>query len=138
LDTGWRVVWYNEFECPALDSDRLAALSSDNELMVCFIEEHVMVSVATLWSGGQCVWTIAHDGQNGPRGLSIEGDIPDCLASIREEMEALQKAEGGEDADVDYLFEIPLLVAKTLVGFKHDEDCPHLIGGRFEVLTEFR
>jgi hypothetical protein len=36
---------------------------------------------------------------------------------------------------VDYIFEIPLTVAKSLVGFKHDEICAHLIGGRFDVMA---
>jgi hypothetical protein len=50
-------------------------------------------------------------------------------------MEAVQLARGGDDAMVDYIFEIPLTVAKSLVGFKHDEICAHLIGGRFEVMS---
>jgi hypothetical protein len=50
-------------------------------------------------------------------------------------MEALQLAEGGDEAGVDYLFEIPLEITKSLVGFKHDEICPHLIGGRLEVMS---
>jgi hypothetical protein len=50
-------------------------------------------------------------------------------------MEEAQRAAGGEDADVDYLFEVPLRVAQTLVGFKHDEDCPHMPAERFVVLS---
>jgi hypothetical protein len=50
-------------------------------------------------------------------------------------MEAVQLAKGGDDAMVDYIFEIPLTVAKSLVGFKHDEICAHLIGGRFDVMA---
>src|ERR1700723_2147432 len=57
---------------------------------------------------------------------------PETLAAIRNEMEALQLAEGGDAAGVDYLSEIPLGVAKSLVGFKHDEICTHLIGGCFD------
>jgi hypothetical protein len=38
-------------------------------------------------------------------------------------MRALQLAEGGDAAEVDYLFEIHLGVAKSLVGFQHDEIC---------------
>ena len=30
---------------------------------------------------------------------------------------------------------VVLRVAKSLVGFKRDEICPHLIGGRFDVLS---
>jgi hypothetical protein len=48
---------------------------------------------------------------------------------------AVPEESGGDDAGVDYLFEIPLRVAKSLVGFKHDEMCPHLIGGRFAVMA---
>jgi hypothetical protein len=50
-------------------------------------------------------------------------------------MEDLQLAEGGDEAGVDYLFEIPLEVAKSLVGFKHDEICTHLIGKHFDVMS---
>lgn len=41
-------------------------------------------------------------------------------------MEARQLKPGGDSADVDYIFEIPLLAAKRIVGFKHDEVCPHV------------
>jgi hypothetical protein len=50
-------------------------------------------------------------------------------------MEEAQRAAGGDDADVDYIFEIPLKLAKELVGFKHDEDCPHLVDRHFIVLS---
>jgi hypothetical protein len=50
-------------------------------------------------------------------------------------MEKLQRDKGGDEADVDYVFEIPLQVARFIVGFKHDEDNTHVIGNRFEVMT---
>ena len=50
-------------------------------------------------------------------------------------MEKAQLAEGGEKADVDYIFEIPLKVAQSLVGFKHDEDSPHMLENQFTVLS---
>jgi hypothetical protein len=64
-----------------------------------------------------------------PKGLDIDG------IAIREQMQQQQLAECGDAAEVDYLFEIPLEVVKSLVGFKHDEICPHLIGGHFEVMS---
>jgi len=135
LDTGWRIVWYNEFGCPDLGPEELAKLSVDHDVLVCLVEEHVMASSSALWSDGSCIWSLSHEGEDGPCGLSIEGDAPECLASIRTEMEELQKAEGGDNAGVDYLFEIPLLVAKALVGFKHDENYGRLIGGCFDVMS---
>lgn len=32
-----------------------------------------------------------------------------------------QQNEGGQDAAVDLVFDVPLLLAKELTGFKHDE-----------------
>ena len=66
---------------------------------------------------------------------TLTGIPPEIYAAIRKDMEELQLAEGGDDAVVDYISEIPLDVAKSLVGFKHDEINPHLTGGRFEVMA---
>lgn len=135
LDTGWRVLWYNECGCPFLEPEHLQALSAQQDLVLCSVEEHVMYSSAELWTGGHCKWRIVHDGSNGPKGLIAEGTLPASLGPIRNEMERTQHAEGGASAEVDYIFEIPLMVAQALVGFKHDEDCPHMIGEQFEVLA---
>jgi hypothetical protein len=50
-------------------------------------------------------------------------------------MENAQGAAGGDEADVDHIFDIPLKVAQSIVGFKHDEDCPHMSEERFVVLS---
>jgi hypothetical protein len=60
---------------------------------------------------------------------------PQCFASIRENMENAQRAEGAEEADVDCVFEIPLEVAQALVGFKHDESYESVVEGNFVVLS---
>jgi hypothetical protein len=46
-----------------------------------------------------------------------------------------QLAAGGDEASVDYIFEIPLKVAQSLVGFKHDEECAHLLDKKFSVTS---
>ena len=74
-----------------------------------------------LWRGGTRQWWISHEGEDGPKGLATEGDLPDCFAAIRREMEDAQLAAGGDAAGVDHIFDIPLRVAQTLVGFRHDE-----------------
>jgi len=135
LDTGWRILWYNAYECPFLRPDDLALLSKNGELLMCQVEEHVMASSAEMWDGGTRRWRIGHLGEDGPNGLAVEGEPPECVASIRREMEAAQLGAGGDDAGVDYLFEIPLKVAQTLVGFRHDEVCPHMNEEQFGVLS---
>ena len=131
LDTGWRIIWYNEYECPFLRPEDLGVISNDQEVLMCLVEEHVMASSSELWRGGKRKWWISHEGEDGPKGLAAEGDLPECFASIRREMEEAQRAAGGDAAGVDYIFEIPLRVARTLVGFKHDE----VMQGQFVVLS---
>jgi hypothetical protein len=135
LDTGWRIIWHNKYGCPYLKPKDLALLSIDHDVLLCLIEEHVMATSAELWSNGNRKWWISHEGEDGPKGLEVDGDPPESLAMIRKGMEALQLAEGGDNAEVDYMSEIPLEVAKSVVGFKHDEICPHIIGGCFAVMS---
>lgn len=135
LDTGWRVLWCNEYACPFLRPKDLAGLSSRREVLLCRVEEHVMASSSEMWSGGERQWWLSHEGEGGPKGLDTDGRLPECFAKIRDEMEKAQQAEGGDRADVDHIFEIPLKVAQQLVGFKHDEDCPHIINNEFAVLS---
>jgi hypothetical protein len=135
LDTGWRVIWYNKYHCPFLRPEDLGDLSKHQDVLLCLVEEHVMASSSEFWSAGRRVWWISHEGEDGPKGLATDGDLPECFASVRRELEEAQRNDGGDDADVDHIFEIPLKVAQSLVGFKHDEDCPHLVNKKFTVLS---
>ena len=135
LDTGWRVIWYNKYGCPFLQPDKLRDLSKGHDLLMCLVEEHVMASSSELWSSGKRLWWISHEGEDGPKGLSSDGALPECFDAIRNELEEAQRADGGADAEVDHIFDVPLRVAKELVGFKHDEDCPGMKEGRFAVLS---
>jgi hypothetical protein len=85
------------------------------------IEEHVMFSCASLWRDGREVWRVAHQGDETIDNLSATGDLPPELDGIRREFERRQAEEGGGAAEVDHIFEVPLELAKTLTGFKHDE-----------------
>lgn len=138
LDTGWRLLWYGKFECPFLSEADRKRLSEHHEFLCCLVEEHTMTSSAELWSGGARKWRIFHEGEDGPRGLECDGIPPESLAAIRVEMETSQEREGGDEANVDYLFEIPLLVAKSITGFKHDEEYTNVIGREFRVLEKAR
>lgn len=133
LDTGWRILWYNEYECPFLRPEDLRVVAKDQEVMMCRVEEHVMASSAEVWCRGKRKWRIAHVGEEDARGLSAEGDLPECFAAIRRELEEARCGAGGNVAGFDHVFDVPLEVAKMLVGFRHDEICPHLSGERFVV-----
>lgn len=134
LSTGWRLVWSTRHDCPVLTKE-LAAFSREHEVLLCRVEEHVMASAAELWVGGGRKWSISHEGEDGPKGLDTDGELPECFASIRDEMQDAQRAVGGDNADVDYIFEIPLKIAQTLVGFKHDESYESILESDFMVLS---
>jgi hypothetical protein len=136
LQSGWRVLWHKEYCSTFMEEDTLARLSTEYDVLCCAIEEHVMASSAELWSGGERKWWISHEGIDGPKGLSTEGAMPDGFVETKAEMEREQLAAGGEEADVDYLFEIAPLLAQGIVGFKHDEE-PDLLGdSQFIVLRQ--
>lgn len=135
LDTGWRIIWCNKYGSPILEQQHLVDISRECDVLLCLIEEHVMASSSEFWSGGDRKWLISHQGDNGPKGVDATGELPACFPAIKAEMEESQLVEGGDDADVDYIFEIPLKVAQSLVGFKHDEDCQHISKEQFVVLS---
>ena len=54
--------------------------------------------------------------------LVATGALPASYERVKETQLREQESEGGQSADVDLVFEIPLLLAKQLTGFKHDED----------------
>lgn len=136
LDTGWRLLWYNGYDCPFLGEAQRQELSASHDLLYCLVEEHCMASSSEMWSGGSRRWWISHEGIDGPKRLESSGDLPAIFSEVREGMEAQQLKEGGEQADVDFIFEIPLLVAKSITGFKHDEVCPHFVGNEFKIMTK--
>lgn len=136
LDTGWRLIWYNKYDCPFLGEAQRRELSANHDLLYCLVEEHCMASSSEMWSNGSRKWWISHEGIDGPKGLDTSGDLPAVFPQIRHDMEAQQLVEGGGIADVDFIFEIPLLVAKSITGFKHDEVCQHVVGNRFKIMTK--
>jgi hypothetical protein len=115
----------------------LARLSAGCEVVACSIEEHVMYSSSEFWSDGQRQWRVEHDAQHSIDHCSITGAVPEDYGPTRDHFAAQQEAEGGASADVDLYFEIPLVLAQTRVGFKHDEVNARDTDGKFSVLNEW-
>jgi hypothetical protein len=122
------------FDREELNDRTLAKYSSSCELIHCFVEEHVMYSTVAAWKGGICVWSATHDAQEGILYLHLEGPVPPSATAIRERLMKEQQKNGGANSDVDYIFDIPVELAKELTGFRHDEEIEGLAGAAFEVL----
>jgi hypothetical protein len=67
----------------------------------------------------------------GSESLEVEGEPPPVFSAIRERLTGEQAKRG----DADYIFEIPVEVAKSLTGFQHDEDIENAAAEPFEVLV---
>ena len=120
-----------------LKGNQLAAVSHVGETVYCFVEEHVMVSAASLWRDGKQVWRVTHDGQESADHLSTDGVAPPAFASIRDKYLAVQAAEREED--VDHIFDIPVELARELTGFRHVQEPLGVSDGEpFEVLEPIR
>lgn len=121
LPTGWYLVVGDRSGYEFIAYSDLRALSETQDVIVCEVEEHVMYSSAALWRGGACLWKVVHESDHGIYHLETEGEPPAAFESVRAKYVAKQDAEGGEDADVDYIFEVPLRLARDIAGYKHDE-----------------
>lgn len=135
LPQGWTLVVARGCDHPIIKSSTLAKLSIDGEAVACSIEEHVMFSSCELWTNRTRQWRVEHDAQRAIDDLATLGTLPEDFASTKAEFAEQQAAEGGEMADVDLHFEVPLSLAKNRVGFKHDEVNAADDDEQFEVLV---
>jgi hypothetical protein len=114
--SGWHVIVFNDVSPKALQPEVLRQLSASSTVVVCQVEEHAMVSAAAEWRDGKEVWYLTHDSEDGLTDLDSGGELPEAFAAIRDAQFAKQ-----ESNDVDHVFEVPILLAQHLTGFRHDE-----------------
>jgi hypothetical protein len=129
LPTGFYVVVANDVE---LDESLVAELSMGGEAILCSVEEHVMTSRAYSFVDGKEQWRITHVAELGIDHLEASGELPPIYAGLRDQQLANQRR-----GDADYVFDVPVLVAKSLTGFRHDEDIDGAEAEPFEVLETF-
>jgi len=65
LPGGWYLVVSNRDGLHLTSDAALKRLSGIGEVVICFVEEHVMSSLVACWREGQHVWSIYHDAQSG-------------------------------------------------------------------------
>jgi hypothetical protein len=122
----------------AIRSDAiLSHLSARTSVVACSIEEHVMFMSAALWRDGREVWSVQHRGGDyGVTDLVVKGSPPEAFEGLRDRCFAAQEQESARDADigVDYVADIPLELARSIVGFKHDEINPGIDDTSFRAL----
>lgn len=135
MPSGWYLIVSNRSEQVASDAAMRRLSSSGCELVTCFVEEHVMVSRATAWTGGQLRWSVTHDAQKGRAHLESQGDLPPAFSAALSQLKAKQQDADANKQQVDFIFDVPVELAHNVVGYRYDRDVPGLKGKVFEVLA---
>lgn len=133
LPDGWFLVVARGCDHRIISESALSSVSVDAEVVACSIEEHVMVSSSEGWGGGKRLWRVDHDGQESMRDLTTSGSLPSPFAKLHAQALEDQDAEDAGAREVDFFFEVPLVLAREIVGFKHDENIASLDYDGFEV-----
>ena len=137
LPGGWYLVIKDHEDHVASDKV-VAELSLGHEAVTCFVEEHCTFSCAAGWKDGRKAWSVTHDSSRKRRGLEIEGTPPEMFGPVREDLTSKQTKADVEKRGVDYIFDIPVELAKHITGYRHDMDIPGLEKTAFEVLKQNR
>jgi hypothetical protein len=127
LETGWTVIQSQDFDLPT--SKLLGRLSQGAEVISGQVEEHVMFSAGRGFHDGRQVWSVVHDPNRGLISLVVDGEPPAALAAISDRLRKRQAAEGGEEADVDFIFDVAPELVGQLCGYRPDQ-------GKAPVFTE--
>lgn len=132
----WSLVVARGCDHRIISAKNLATLSVNCEVIACSVEEHVMFSSSELWLNGTRQWRVEHDAQKSIEHLATDGSMPEDFPATRKQFAEQQDAEGGNNAEVDLYFEIPLVLARDRVGFKHDEEAAFETDRKFQVLSD--
>jgi hypothetical protein len=131
---GWYLIISNCSEQVAADEAMQRLSTAGVELVTCFVEEHVMYSSVTGWKDGQKRWSVIHNSQTRKKNhLETEGELPAAFQSILSGLTAQQEADAKKEG-VDFIFDVPVELAQSLTGYRHDEDVPGLSDDAFQVL----
>ena len=118
LPTGWTVLWAND---PTFAKSEICSpLSVKAPVLSCWVNETIMLSSVNYFENGNYLWFVGHDSQEGMTNLQSEGQLPTQFDAIRTRLFDEQEANGGLESDVDFIFDVPLELAQSICGFKHD------------------
>ncbi|MFC0132089.1 hypothetical protein CR105_26205 [Massilia eurypsychrophila] len=110
----------------------MAAISLGCRAVACAVEEHVGFASCELWEDGKRSWSVAHDGSEDPENISFEGRVPQRFHALVASVEG----EDSENFDGHFHMDIPLILAKELSGFRHDDINPAVDDTPFDVLHD--
>ena len=113
VPNGWTIVWLNRFDHPFAEDASLRLFSQGCTVIAVHVHEGIMFSGVECYREGAPVWSVTHNAQEDMDDLETEGTMPEAFAEIRARLTAREGA-------ADHIFDIPVELAMTLSGFRHD------------------
>lgn len=133
MQNGWYLILSNDYNSPLL-REALPKVSQDSTALFCQVEEHAMFSACKAFEKGSQVWAIVRDSDQDYENLAVSGELPDCYAAIEKDC----RLQNSENACVDFLFEIPVMVFQSFANFRYDQWPEHLEDDGFDILAWIR
>jgi hypothetical protein len=130
LPGGWCGVMSRSINDHHMSDAFLTRLSAGCEVLSAHVNETTMDSSAAGWRDGRQVWSVFHNAQQDLHHLEVAGDVPPVFAAI----EARLRREQENDTEVDYVFDIPVELARELTGYRYDRDPESDLEEPFEIL----
>jgi hypothetical protein len=134
LPNGWLLIAAGRCDHRIASAASMAALSTGCRAVACAIEEHVNFASTELWHDGARVWHVQHQGDEDSENISHQGEVPqrfhDLLATV--------EPQDSENLEGHFHMDIPLILAKEIAGFRHDESNAEFDRTPFEELSELR
>jgi hypothetical protein len=134
LPNGWFLVAAGRCDHEIASASSMSALSKGCRAVACAIEEHVNFASTELWQDGERVWQVQHQGDEDSENMSSEGQVPQRF----QELVATVEPEDSENLNGHFHMDIPLILAKEIAGFRHDETKEEFDQTPFEELTEIK
>ena len=119
LPGDWTIVWLNRFDHPFAEDASLHLFSRGCMLMAVHVHEGTMFSAVQMYQNCKRQWAVFRDFQAGEFHLEVLGNPPAKFADIANRQTKFHR-EDSKASGIDYMFEIPLELAESLCGFRHD------------------
>lgn len=134
LPNNWFLIAAGRCDHHIGNAESMSKLSAGCRAVACAIEEHVNFALAELWQDGQQIWHVEHQGDEDPENISFKG----CVPLRFHELLSTVEPQDSENLEGHFHMDVPLILAKELTGFRHDEVNPELERTPFEELQDLQ